>query len=245
MRHLFDVISEDDQFLAINKQAGLVCHPTKGDVCSSLISRARLYLGSAETPHLINRLDRETSGIVIVAKSAEASAALRKLWESRAVQKEYLAIVHGKLQAAQLIDAPIGPDEESSVSIKDRVRPDGAPSRTRIYPLKTFERGGKSFSLVRIVLFTGRKHQIRIHLSHIGHPIVGDKMYGGDENLYLAFVKGELTDEQRGRLITENQCLHAGLVSFELFGTNRTYRAAPEGWFLNFAGEAGTQKGLA
>ena len=142
MQHLFDVVSEDTEFLVINKPAGLVCHPTKGDVYSSLISRARLYLGTASTPHLINRLDRETSGIVIVAKTAEANSGLRKLWESRAVRKEYLAIVHGELRRAQVIDAPLGADEKSIVTIKDRVREDGAPSRTQVFPIRNFERCG-------------------------------------------------------------------------------------------------------
>lgn len=237
MRHLFDVISEDDEFLVINKPAGLVCHPTKGDVYSSLISRARLYLGSESEPHMINRLDRETSGIVMVAKTAEANSTLRKLWESRTVRKEYLAIVHGELRGVRVIDAPIGPDENSAVSIKDCVRPDGAPSRTKVFGIKTFVHDGRIFSLVRVVLFTGRKHQIRIHLSHIGHSIVGDKLYGGDENLYLAFVRSELSAEQEARLVTENQCLHAGLVTFDWFGEMRTYAVGAERWFTDFVQE--------
>jgi len=227
----------------INKAAGLVCHPTKGDEYSSLISRARLYLGAKEEPHLINRLDRETSGIVIVAKSSEMSAMLRKVWESRAVEKEYLAIVHGELRGLVTIEAPLGPDEESGVSIKDKVREDGASAKTQASGLKTFERNGKVFSLVKVALFTGRKHQIRIHLSYIGHPIVGDKLYGGDENLYLAFVKDQLTEEQRGRLITQNQCLHAASVSFELLGVRRSYYASPEGWFLDFVQGKGPMSG--
>lgn len=243
MRHLFDVIAEDEEFLVINKPAGLVCHPTKRDEYSSLISRARLYLGTEGEPHMINRLDRETSGIVILAKRAEANVALRKVWESRAVQKEYLAIVHGELRGAVTIEAALGPDEESAVSIKDRVREDGAWARTQAYGLKTFERGGKVFSLVKVVLFTGRKHQIRIHLSYIGHPIVGDKLYGGDEGLYLAFVQDALTGEQWGRLVTRNQCLHAGHVSFELLGTRRSYYAAPEDCFLSFVQEKGPTSG--
>lgn len=234
---LFEVISEDDEFLVINKPAGLVCHPTKGDEYSSLISRARLYLGTAGEPHMINRLDRETSGIVIMAKRAEANVALRKVWESRAVQKEYLAIAHGELLGAVTIEAALGPDEESAVSIKDRVREDGAWAKTQAYGLKTFERDGLIFTLVKVVLFTGRKHQIRIHLSHIGHPIVGDKMYGGDEGLYLAFVKDALSEEQWGRLVTRNQCLHAEHVSFEMMGTRRSYYAAPEEWFGRFVQE--------
>jgi 23S rRNA pseudouridine1911/1915/1917 synthase len=243
VQHLFDVISEDDEILVINKPAGLVCHPTKGDVYSSLISRARLYLGAENPPHMINRLDRETSGIVIVAKTPDANTTLRKLWESRAVEKEYLTIVHGEMKGPRLIDAPIGADESSLVSIKDRVRSDGSPSRTQVFPVRNFARNRRTFTLARVVLFTGRKHQIRIHLSHIGHPIVGDKLYGGDEQLYLSFVKGELTEEQRERLMTANHCLHARQVTFELFGRTRSYIAAPEPFFTEFADNKTARRG--
>src|SRR5437867_11798343 len=94
--HGFEVIFEDQELLVINKPAGLVCHPTKGDVFSSLISRVRLYLEQAEA-HLVNRLDRETSGIVLVAKNNSAAGRLGKIWEQRCVFKEYLAIVHGNV----------------------------------------------------------------------------------------------------------------------------------------------------
>ena len=239
MEHLFDVISEDDEILVINKPAGLVCHPTKGDVYSSLISRVRLFLGASEQAHLINRLDRETSGIVVIAKTAEANARLRKLWESRAVEKVYLAIVHGALSRAQIIDAPLGPDPDSQIAIKDKVRPDGAQAITNVYPQKVFYRKGLAFTLVRILLQTGRKHQIRIHLAYIGHSIVGDKLYGSDENLYLAFVRHELTPEQQSILLTENQCLHAARISFDEFGVSRTFVCSPEKWFIEFAQQKG------
>src|SRR5215204_1496270 len=104
---LFEIIHEDSSLLVINKPAGLVCHPTKGDEFSSLISRARLHLGANATAHLVNRLDRETSGIVLIAKSSEVAGELGKIWESRAAQKEYLAIVHGCVrQNCGVIDAP-------------------------------------------------------------------------------------------------------------------------------------------
>jgi 23S rRNA pseudouridine1911/1915/1917 synthase len=238
VEHLFDVVAEDEDFLVINKPAGLVCHPTKGDVYSSLVSRTRLYLRGAET-HLINRLDRETSGIVIVAKNLDGGARLRTLWEAGAVQKEYVAIVHGELRGTITIDAPLGPDRESRVAIKDRVVTEGSAAVTQVFPLKQFGRGARRFSLLRIVLLTGRKHQIRIHLSHIGHPIVGDKIYGEDENLYLDFVQQGLSAEQKSRLMTENHCLHAGHVAFELFGVNRSYYCGPEAWFKDFVKEEG------
>ena len=239
MEHLFDVISEDDEILVINKPAGLVCHPTKGDVYSSLISRVRLYLGAAEQPHMINRLDRETSGIVLIAKTPASNARLRKLWESRGVEKIYLAIVHGALTRAQIIDAPLGPDPDSQIAIKDKVRPDGAQAVTHVYPQKVFYRDGAPFTLVRVLLQTGRKHQIRIHLANIGHSIVGDKLYGSDENLYLAFVRYELTAEQEAILLTENHCLHAARISFEEFGVSRTFICSPERLFREFSQQKG------
>ena len=159
---LFEIIHEDRDLLVINKPAGLVCHPTKTDEYSSLIGRVRLYLGfpavrSAPVPgvpgaassdgkpapnspsapfdsgpRLVNRLDRETSGVVIIAKNRETAGQLGKLLEERAVEKEYLALVHGQVRDEHgIIDAPLGKDERSQIAIRDCVRPDGAPARTR------------------------------------------------------------------------------------------------------------------
>src|SRR6187549_2792712 len=131
---LFDIIHEDADLLDINKPADLVCHPTKGDEYSSLISRVRLHLGADSKPHLVNRLDRETSGVTVVAKSAAAAGELGKLWETRTVEKEYLAIVHGHVREEHgLIDASLGKEESSVVAIKDCVRPDGTPAQTEFW----------------------------------------------------------------------------------------------------------------
>src|SRR5208282_3478211 len=112
LENLFAILHEDAGLLVINKPAGLVCHPTKGDDWSSLISRTRLYLGAEGPAHLINRLDRETSGVVLAAKNPAAAGQLGKLWENRAVEKVYLAIVHGSISAeAGSIDFPLGKDE--------------------------------------------------------------------------------------------------------------------------------------
>lgn len=233
---LFAIIHEDAELLVINKPADLVCHPSKNGELSSLIGRVRLHLGTDSHPHLVNRLDRETSGVTIIAKTPEAARALGKLWQTRSVHKDYLAIVHGHvLEDRGLIDAPLGKDEQSSVAIKDCVRPDGAASQTGFEVLRRFTRSAGPFTLLRVLPHTGRKHQIRIHLAHLGHPILGDKIYGGDEDAYLAMVEGRLTAEQRIALIVPNHALHARAVRFEWHGGPVEFVCEPEAWFEEFA----------
>lgn len=235
---MFDIIHEDADLLVINKPAGLACHPTKADVYSSLISRVRLYVGADIHPQLINRLDRETSGVILLAKNHATAIAYRRLWESREVQKRYLAIVHGHVANEGVVDAPLGRDEASNVAIRDTVRPDGAPARTQYRVLSRFERAEGAFTLLEVEPLTGRKHQIRIHMLHAGHPIVGDKLYGLDPSMYLDFVKYRLTDDQRRQLILPHQALHAASLKVQ----EQTFRADPEPWFAAFASPAASIK---
>ena len=218
------------------------------------------HLESETAPHLVNRLDRETSGVVLIAKNSRTAGELGKILESRAVEKEYLAIVHGHVAAEQgTIDAPLGKDEQSIVAIKDCVRPDGASAQTDFFVERRFDRDGragsplpagfedgtfvgahgaprpaKEFSLLHLAPRTGRKHQLRIHLAHLGHPIVGDKLYGGDEDCYLAFVQSRLTAAQRAGLILENHALHACSIKFSWRGRPAEISCPPEPWFTGF-----------
>ena len=230
---LFPILHEDDHLLVVNKPADLVCHPTKDGPLSSLIARVRTHLGNDEG-RLVNRLDRETSGVVLIAKGGAVAAELGRLIAGPA-DKTYWAIVHGHLPEAELrIVAPLGKDVNSPVAIKDCVRDDGAAAETRVRLMRTFVRDDEPFSLAEVAPLTGRKHQIRIHLAHAGFPIVGDKLYGSDEQRYLRLVEGRLTDEDRHALRLTSHALHARTLSFNWRGRSWKFEADPGEEFAAF-----------
>lgn len=172
-----DIIYEDDYFLAVNKQAGILVHPTTNFPANTLANGIKFYflsMGLDIPIRFVNRIDRDTSGLVIIAKSGEVHRALANQFEQDSCEKLYLAVAEGNFEATQgLIDKPIGIDDENT--IRRVVREDGQKSATMYEVQEQYSKA----ALVKLKLITGRTHQIRVHLSSIGHPILGDELYGG------------------------------------------------------------------
>ncbi len=186
-----EVVYEDDELVVVDKPAGMVVHPGAGQrdgtLVAGLLARypdlARLVeLGvcEPERPGIVHRLDKDTSGLLVVARTPDALGALGAQLAERTVQRSYAAVVEGALGADRgLIDAPVGRSERRSTAMAVSSR--GRPARTRYRVLQRFEDARRRRSLLALALETGRTHQIRVHLAAIGHPIVGDVRYGGAE----------------------------------------------------------------
>jgi len=228
------VVYEDDDVLAINKQADLIVHPARGNWTGTLVNALAWYFktnwrdiselptrGPAFRPGIVHRLDRDTTGIMLIAKSELALWRLGRQFELRRVHKTYTAIVHGAMPLDEdVIDMPIGkhPKIREKYAVHRLTgQPYPAttkPAVTRYKVLQRLQNVGASqasFSLVELYPETGRTHQLRVHLSAIGHPIVGDRMYGGGP-IYRSQLEGH-ADRAEGPLITR-QALHAHTIEF-------------------------------
>jgi len=216
------LIEEDDDFFVFDKPGWLVCHPSKDGPWSSLVGAVREWKGLT-TLHLVSRLDRETSGIILIAKHAAAASLSQTAMERRWVSKTYYAILKGELREPVQVDQSLGPDETSKVVVKTAVRvgPGTSPAATFFEP--ALVRSG--YTLARVSPHTGRKHQIRAHALWLGHPVIGDKLYGGDDSLYLEFVEQGWTERLGQSLEMERQALHAARLDFRAPLFQRIFRA--------------------
>ncbi len=228
------IVYEDDDLMAINKQANLIVHPARGNWTGTLVNALAYYfktnwrdisdlptVGPAFRPGIVHRLDRDTTGVMLIAKSELALWRLGRQFELRRVHKTYTAIVHGLMPLDEdIIDMPIGrhPKMREKYAVHRQTgQPYPSASKTAVTRYKVLERlenagaSRASFTLVELYPETGRTHQLRVHLSAIEHPIVGDRMYGGGP-VYRSQLEGH-PDRADGPLITR-QALHAHTIEF-------------------------------
>ncbi len=217
----FKVLDESDDWIVVDKPAPLIVHPANRKIEANLLGGVKVLLSyEMETGgalSIITRLDRETSGIVLIAKHREAARDLGRIFERRQAEKEYLAIVHGwPEQEEWKCTGPIlrkGDVEKSEIWLRQMVHEAGKDCQTGFRVEQKFTRNARQFSLVRCFPKTGRMHQIRVHLSHLGHPIVGDKLYSGDGREYLEWMATDWTEELEERLLLDRHALHAAKLA--------------------------------
>jgi 23S rRNA pseudouridine1911/1915/1917 synthase len=213
----FQIIGETPDLLVVDKPAGLLVHPSKPDGTRTLWDALRELLcyeiANAGQVSLINRLDRETSGLVLVAKHASAARQAAIAMQEGKIKKTYLAILCGHPNEEFFsIDAPIirhGEVAPTRIHLKRMVHPAGAQAKTHFRVLKKIKNMAGRFSMVEAQPMTGRTHQIRVHASFAGHPIVGDKIYGPSEDCYLEFIQNGWTLGLKRRLFLKRHALHS------------------------------------
>lgn len=224
-----NVLYEDEHLIVLNKQPNVIVHPARSELSGTLINGLAWHFQNVSggalsdvgkefaRPGVVHRLDRNTTGCIVFAKTDEAHWKLGRQFEQRSVDKRYLALVHGRVEPdGQVIDLPIGPHPSRDKGYREKyvVRHDdlGKPSVTIARVRERYRdhdqpAGTQDYTLVELELKTGRTHQIRVHLSHNGWPIVGDDMYGGHPLAVDA--------ARQAQVLINRQALHAALLSFE------------------------------
>ncbi len=210
------ILMDDPSFLIVDKPANLPVHPSGVYFQNTLYYVLKEKFGADFKGYFAHRLDRETSGLLVLGRDKKSAAFLQRAFRGGQVIKEYLTIVHGDfpeyLEAAGYLSQGNGPVRKRRIFTRIKRSVEGEQTAHSEFTLVS-RKGGLSLILVR--LHTGRMHQIRATLSSLGFPVAGDRLYGLDENLYLKFIHGEETDEDRERLILGRSALHSHRLCFE------------------------------
>jgi len=211
------MLFEDADVLAVDKPPMLPVHPSGRHLTDTVIQRIHARYGADKVdrsarPRLCHRIDRETSGIVLIGLHPQAHAEIRRQFEEHEVEKEYLAIVQGHPRSdSGVCDTPIGSARGSAIGLKMACRIDGDEAKTAWRVLSRH----RGCSLLLCRLYTGRQHQIRVHMEALGHPLVGDKLYGYGEEYFQRYHDGELTPEDVRALELPRQALHHHRLVFQ------------------------------
>jgi len=211
---------EEEEFVVFDKPSGVLVHPQTKRTPYSLIDELKFQFG--RDANIAHRIDQETSGLVLCAKNKVSEREIKMMFQERDMKKKYLAMVHGEMKKELVVEAPLLRSQDQSsamVRMIVKVHEDGKASKTTFKPLEYFAE--KDMTLVECSPHTGRQHQIRVHLFHVKHTIVGDPVYGQDDAMLVKFLDKELTPLDRiknggaSRLL-----LHACELEFELYGNS-------------------------
>jgi 23S rRNA pseudouridine1911/1915/1917 synthase len=210
------VLFEDEHLVVLDKAAGMVVHPARGSPHSTVVNALLHRLGADALPRLglVHRLDKDTSGCLVVARTEPALLALQAQWKGRTVEKVYLALCHGHLAAAGRLDTPYGRHPRDRTRYTGRLR---SATRRALTEWRVVERFGDAATLAEVTLHTGRTHQIRVHLAEAGHPLLHDGVYGGTRR--EARTPAGLA--ARAAAAAGRQALHAARLAFDHPRTGR------------------------